>query len=290
MNEKERILIVDDTPANIHILMKTLKDDYTVIAATSGGKALLLANADEPPDLILLDIMMPEMDGYQTIQQLKAQKTTKDIPVVFITAMTEAEDEQKGLELGAVDYITKPFNPSLVISRIRIHLELKKHRDDLESLVAARTLELGLTQEVTIEGMATLAEYRDPDTGGHIKRTQNYVKHIAKNLRRLPKFSEILTDEMIQLLFVSAPLHDIGKVGVADAILLKPGRLDSDEFELMKQHAMYGHDAIEKSMDRLGGDSFCGTPLKLLMHIMKNGMALVIPEVLPGMTSRLVLG
>jgi len=256
MAEKEKILIVDDTPNNIHVLMNTLKGDYKVLAATNGEKALQMANDKEKPDIILLDIMMPDMDGYEVISRLKDEDYTKDIPVVFITAMTEADEEQKGLQMGAVDYITKPFNPALVKLRVKNHLELKKHRDSLEYMVHERTKELALTQEVTIQSMATLAEYRDPETGGHINRTQNYVKRLALHLRKLPKFKEYFTDEVIRLLFVSAPLHDIGKVGVPDAILLKPGRLDEIEFEQMKKHALYGHEAIEASMDRLGSESF----------------------------------
>ncbi len=236
--------------------MNTLKGDYKVLAATSGEKALQMASAPDRPDIVLLDIMMPEMDGYEVISKLKDNPTTQNIPVIFITAMSEAEEEQKGLQMGAVDYITKPFNPSLVKSRVKNHLELKKHQDQLEKMVDARTKELMLLQEVTIESMATLAEYRDPETGGHINRTQNYVKHLAIHLSNLPKFKADLTDEVIRLLYVSAPLHDIGKVAIPDSILLKPGRLDDQEFERMKRHAVYGHEAIEASIDRLGKDSF----------------------------------
>ena len=170
---KQKILIVDDTPENIQILMETLKDDYKIVAAINGEKALKMAEMIPLPDIILLDIMMPGMDGYEVCNRLKDNEKTRYIPVVFITALSEEEDEAKGLALGAVDYIAKPINPELVKARVRNHLELKDYRDHLEKLVGERTREVILTQAIMIESLATLAEYRDPETGGHIKRTQN---------------------------------------------------------------------------------------------------------------------
>jgi putative two-component system response regulator len=155
-----------------------------------------------------------------------------------------------------VDYITKPINPELVRARVRNHLELKQYRDSLEELVKQRTRELQLTQAVMIESLATLAEYRDPETGGHIKRTQNYVKALAVHLKNHPKFRGELTDEMINLLYLSAPLHDMGKVGVRDHILLKPGRLDEAEFHEMQKHTTYGHDALRITEEQLGKSTF----------------------------------
>jgi putative two-component system response regulator len=251
---KSKVLIVDDTPENIQILMHTLKDDYTLIAAVSGQKALQLAASDPVPDLILLDIMMPGLDGYQVCEKLKSDSKTKDIPLIFVTAMAEEENEQKGLDLGAVDYISKPFKPGLVKSRVRNHLELKRYKDHLEELVQERTRELVLTQNATINSLATLAEYRDPETGGHIKRTQNYVKVLAVKLKNHPAFSGFFDDMTIEHLFKSAPLHDIGKVGVPDHILLKPGKLTYEEFEEMKKHAKYGHDTIFRVELELGYD------------------------------------
>ena len=181
------------------------------------------------PDLILLDIMMPEMDGYEVCARLKKEPQTMNIPVIFITAMTDQEDEAKGLALGALDYITKPINPELVGARVRNQLELKRHRDHLEEMVKRRTRELELTQAILIEGLATLTECRDPETGGHIKRTQNYVKALALKLKDHDRFCEQLSDETIELLYLSAPLHDVGKVGVRDDILLKQGKLTDEE-------------------------------------------------------------
>lgn len=256
MKRQTTILIVDDTPANIDVLAATLRDEYRVIVATRGERALQLAAGEEQPDLILLDIMMPEMDGYETCERLKADVRTRRIPVVFVTARTDAEDEARGLALGGVDYITKPFNPDLVKARVGNHVALKHYRDHLEELVEERTRELMLTRDVTIEAMGTLAEYRDPETGGHIKRTQGYVRLLAESLKDHPRFREYLDDETIELLYKSAPLHDIGKVAVADEILMKPGALSDEEFEQMKKHTILGRDAIIAAESRLGENSF----------------------------------
>jgi cyclic di-GMP phosphodiesterase len=253
--ESQAVLIVDDTETNIDILVETLGDHYDVMVAMDGEGALE-AVEDEIPDLVLLDIMMPGMDGYEVCRRLKADERTRKVPVVFVTAMGEAQDEAKGLDLGAVDYITKPFQPELVKARVRNHLELKRHQDNLEQLVRERTRELELTQEVTIESMGALAEYRDPETGGHIKRTKNYVRALAIQLKDHPKFSDYFDDNIIEQLYTSAPLHDIGKVGISDNILLKPGKLTDEEFDAMKEHTTFGRDAIRAASKKLGTDSF----------------------------------
>ena len=255
-NHKNRILIVDDTPENIQVLMGVLKDDYAIVAATNGERALRLANSEPPPDLILLDVMMPNLDGYEVCSRLKADPKTEGIPVVFVTALTGEADEARGLQLGAVDFITKPFQPSLVKMRARNHIELKRHRDDLEAMVEERTREIALVQEVTIEAMATVAETRDPETGGHIKRTQTYVRLLAQHVKDNPKFADELDDATIALLYQSAPLHDIGKVGIPDNVLLKPGKLTDEEFDEMKKHTVYGRDVLAKAASRLGENSF----------------------------------
>ncbi len=256
------ILIVDDTETNVDILIDTLGDRYDISVAIDGESALELL-ADFTPDLILLDIMMPGIDGYEVCERLKRESRTAKIPVIFLTALNEAANEEKGLRLGAVDYISKPFNPFLVKARVQNHLELKMHRDNLEQLVQQRTVELELTQEVTIESMGTLAEYRDPETGGHIQRTKYYVKALARRLQREEGFAMELNDEVIEALHKSAPLHDIGKVGVPDHILLKPGRLTEVEFEEMKKHTIYGRDAISRAESKLGGNSFLHYALEI---------------------------
>jgi len=252
---KSKILVVEDNETNIDLLVELLGDDYIVSVALNGEKALDIVNKN-PPDLILLDIMMPGMDGYEVCRRIKSNEKTKYIPIIFLTAMNQDDDELKGLDLGAVDYIKKPFNPKIVKHRVQNNLELKKYRDSLEQLVNEKTSELALTQDVTIESMGTLAEYRDPETGGHIKRTRNYVLILAKYLSKKPKYKKLLDDETIELLYKSAPLHDIGKVGVEDKILLKKGSLTHEEFEKMKLHTIYGRNAIKNSEKKLGENSF----------------------------------
>ncbi|BBD07394.1 response regulator [Desulfovibrio ferrophilus] len=255
MSDSPRILIVDDTPANIRLLADFLREDYQLSVATNGADALIRAQEDHP-DLVLLDIMMPEMDGYEVLDRLKSSPLTAGIPVIFVTAMSEVQDEQKGLDLGAVDYIAKPFHPGLVKARVRNHLDLKRHRDHLEDIVQQRTYELAQTKKVTVECLAGLAETRDPETGGHIRRTQNYVRCLAQRLSEDSAYSDYLTSETVDMLYRSAPLHDVGKVGVPDGILLKPGKLTEEEFEVMKRHAIYGREALRAAEKRLGTSSF----------------------------------
>ena len=248
------ILIVDDTPQNIAFMAGLLKERYRTRIATNGERALQAAAMLPLPDLILLDIMMPDMDGYEVCRRLKADPALQRIPVIFLTARTDAEAEQMGLDCGAVDYLTKPISPPIALARVRNHLALKAAADQLrdqnlhlEAEVAQRTRQIQKTQDVTIMAMASLAEARDNETGNHIRRTQHYVKLLAQALQTHPRFSDFLSDEVTELLFKSAPLHDIGKVGVPDAILLKPGKLTPDEFEIMKTHTTLGRDAIVKA-------------------------------------------
>lgn len=249
------ILIVDDTEENIDILVESLSDDYEIRVATSGARALRSIEV-EKPDMVLLDVMMPEMDGYELCSILKSDSKTSDIPVIFITALSETRDEAKGLALGAADYIIKPFNIELVRARVRNHLQLSKHSNRLESLVKERTAELEVTQDVTIKSMALLAEYRDNETGKHIKRTQKYTLLLAEHLKSCNRFKHYLTNEAIRLMEKSAPLHDIGKVGVQDEVLLKPGVFTEEEFEKMKLHTVYGGDIIDRAQKELGEESF----------------------------------
>ena len=256
-----KILVVDDTEMNIDILVDALDEDYDVCVAMDGQSALT-AVSDDLPDLILLDIMMPGIDGYEVCKRLKKNARTEEIPIIFITAMSELENKTKGFELGSVDYITKPFEITEVKARVKTHLSLmhaKKllanQNEILEIKVKERTKELSLTQDATIFSLATLAEYRDPETGGHIRRTQNFVKALCECLKNYPKYKEFLNTATIDLLYKSAPLHDIGKVGVPDSILLKPGKLTDDEFKEMKRHTVYGRNTILAAEKILGAQS-----------------------------------
>ncbi|WP_374692239.1 HD domain-containing phosphohydrolase [Accumulibacter sp.] len=250
--EKATLLIVDDTPENLAVLGELLQPEYRVRVANSGRGALRIALSDPKPDLILLDVMMPDMDGYAVLACLRADQRTSDIPVIFVTALDTAVDEHDGLERGAVDYISKPLRPLIVLARVRTQLELKRARDwlrdqnaFLEAEVARRMAENQLVQDISIHALARLAETRDPETGNHLRRTQEYVRILAMGLRDHPGYAAFLSDRNIQLLAKSAPLHDIGKVGIPDHILLKPGKLDADEWAIMQTHAMIGREAIE---------------------------------------------
>ncbi len=257
--EKPTILVVDDTPENLTMMSFLLKDRYKVKVANHGQKALRIAASEPQPDLILLDIMMPEMDGYEVCRQLQQDPQTRNIPIIFLTAKARVEDEEFGLGLGAVDYITKPISPPVVLARVKTHLSLKasadflrSKSDYLEQEVAKRTREISAVQDVTILAMASLAETRDNETGNHIRRTQHYVKALAEALRQQPKFATVLDDHTIAMLFKSAPLHDIGKVGIPDRILLKPGRYEPEEFAIMQRHPLLGLQAIEHAEQSLG--------------------------------------
>ncbi|MDO9163235.1 MAG: two-component system response regulator [Methylococcaceae bacterium] len=248
----QTILIVDDAPENLSLLSDLLQPYYQVRAANSGLRALRTATTDPQPDLILLDVIMPSMDGYEVITQLKADPHTANIPVIFVTAMESSEDEEHGLALGAMDYITKPIKPAIVLARIKTHLELKAASDwlhdrnkVLEAEIAQRMEDNLIIQDVTIRALAHLAETRDPETGNHLLRTQSYIQILALQLQNHPRFQHFLTATNIQNMVKSAPLHDIGKVGIPDNILLKPGKLTADEWEVMKTHSYLGFRAIE---------------------------------------------
>ena len=248
------ILIVDDAPENLMVLTDLLTPTYRVLAAQGGEKCLRIATGSARPDLILLDVMMPDMDGYEVLRRLQSDPSTSSIPVVLLTALSDPRSEEQGLALGATDYITKPINPAIVQARVRTQLEAKQARDGLQSQnalleaeVARRMTENDLIQQASIRALAHLAEIRDPETGNHILRTQLYVRQLAIGLASHPRFTNTLTPAYIELLSRSAPLHDIGKVGIPDQILLKPGKLTPEEWPVMRTHAKLGSDAIEEA-------------------------------------------
>ncbi len=243
---RHKVLVVDDQPENVRLLMDALRDDFTVAVSITGARALHLAATRPQPDIVLLDVVMPDMDGYEVCRRLKADPATSGIPIIFLTGLSDEGSERKGFELGAVDFIQKPFSSPLVKARLHSHLELKKHRDRLEDLVLERTRELLLTQDAAILGLALLAEYRDTETGDHIRRTQHYVRLMAERLRDHPGFKGYFDKVTMRLLFNSVPLHDIGKVAVPDTILRKPGPLTPDEFAVMKRHTQLGREVISR--------------------------------------------
>jgi putative two-component system response regulator len=264
-DKRPKILIVDDSLNNIEVLSNILGKGYSTSFASDGSEALALISRDAP-DLILLDVVMPGIDGFEVCKRLKADIATRDIPVIFLTSLDSAVDEECGLSLGAEDFIHKPASPPVVLARVRNHLilattrrELKQHNENLEQLVAERTEELFRkdrqligAQSSIIAAFCALAEVRDNETGNHIRRTQRYVRLLAEQLRSNARY--ILSDATIELLFKTAPLHDIGKVAIPDAILLKPGKLSMEEWEIMKTHCEEGRSAI-LSAARDFGDS-----------------------------------
>ncbi|MGD9808219.1 MAG: HD-GYP domain-containing protein [Deferribacterales bacterium] len=242
-----RVLIIDDTPENLMILAEALQEDYAVSAANSAKSALKLLDKGLEFDLILSDVMMPEISGYDFLEIISRREDCKGIPVMFLTALSDNKDEYKGLSLGAVDYVTKPINIPLLKARIKNHIAHKMLRDNLEKEVRERTEQVVFSQQILIEGLGTLAEFRDPETGEHIKRTQLYVRLVADYLRtENPKYKDIISEDDVATMFRAAPLHDIGKVGISDSILLKEGPLTQEEFEKMKHHTLYGFAALRK--------------------------------------------
>lgn len=248
---RAKILVIDDTKTNIEVLEGILSNEYDMYVALNGKKALLLTEKVKP-DLILLDVMMPEMDGYETLRQMKLKNLVENTPVIFLTAKADSKSEQTGLDLGAVDYITKPFNPDLVRLRIKNQLEFKHQRDHLHELVDERTMDLRKTLKVMLMSLGALAEYRDPETGEHIKRTQIVVQMLAEQLQNHPKFAAAIPNKAyIDFYATAAPLHDIGKVGIPDEILHKPARLTDEEREVMSRHPQMGYDVLVNATHEL---------------------------------------
>lgn len=255
--KKHEISIVDDEPINLMILKKLLSPSFLIRAYKSGAELLQAVEKGIKPDLILMDIIMPGMDGYQTLSELRKDPENLGIPVIYISALDNLTEEEKGFRLGAVDYIIKPFRPGIVLARVNAHLELKQARDRLknqnewlETEVKRRMVENQMIQDTTLNVFAELVETRDNDTANHVLRTQNYVRIIAERLQKNEKFKYWLDNDAIERIVKAAPLHDIGKIGIPDAILLKPGKLDYEEYEVMKTHCKIGGNAIRLAINK----------------------------------------
>lgn len=260
--KKCTLLISDDTDSNIDILVEAFADEYDVMVATD-GPSTLEAVEKGLPDLILLDVMMPGMDGFEVCRRLKKEKRFEQLPIIFLTAMDQLASKEEGFSAGGVDYVTKPFDIVEVKARVKTHISLLLARRALanqnvvlEEKVRERTEELNRTQNVTIASLASLAETRDNETGWHIKRSRAYVEVLIEALKDHPSFEELRDRETVELIIKSAPLHDIGKIGVPDSILLKPGPLTQEEFEVMKKHTILGSEALRGAERELGFSSF----------------------------------
>ena len=240
---KQTILVVDDAPENIDVLNGLLNKEYRIKVALNGEKALKIVYSKDTPDLILLDVMMPDIDGYEVCRRLKGDPSTSNIPIIFITAKSETTDETKGFELGAADYISKPIVPSIVRSRVKTHLALYNQNKILEEKVRLRTEQLRDTQLEIIRRLGRAAEFKDNETGMHVIRMSHYSHILGLGIG--------MNNEEAELLLHTAPMHDIGKIGIPDRILLKPGRLDENEMATMREHPKFGYDIIGKHSSEL---------------------------------------
>ncbi len=256
ISENANILVVDDTVENLSLLTRMLKDCGYVARPVPSGRLALQAAKSERPDLILLDITMPEMDGYEVCQHLKEDPQLGKIPVLFISALSQTSEKVKAFEVGGVDYITKPFQFEEVKARVETHLRLHRLQMDLEDQVDKQIKEISESQMSMIFGLAKLAEARDNDTGKHLERIQILCRLFANELKKAPKLSEPIDEAYCVRIFHASPLHDIGKVGIADNILLKPGKLTPEEFEIMKNHTTIGSQTLKEVQKRYPKNDF----------------------------------
>jgi putative two-component system response regulator len=262
-SKEENILVVDDTVADLKLLTNMLKEQGYKVRPVPNGKLALNAAESDPPDLILLDIKMPEMDGYEVCQRLKENEKLRDIPVIFISALDETMDKVRAFNTGGVDYVTKPFQSEEVHARVKAHLrihylqmELEKHNRDLEELVHEQVKEIYDSQMSTILAFAKLAESRDGETGQHLERVRAFSRALTVKLAENPRFQATIDKNYINNIFHASPLHDIGKVGVADNILLKPEKLTEAEFDIMKSHTTIGAQTLEAVRNRYPNNKF----------------------------------
>jgi len=278
--DKPSILVVDDTPANLQLLASMLKERGYKTRPVPSGMLALQAALSEPPDLILLDINMPEMNGFEVCQSLKADEKLKDIPVIFISALNEVLDKVRAFAVGGVDYITKPFQFDEVQARVNTHLklwhlqqELEKHNRQLGKLVQAQVKKISDTQMAMIFALAKLAESRDDDSGMHLERVQAFCKKLAEGLAKVPRFGRQVDAKFIENIYYASPLHDIGKVAIPDRIVLKPGKLTPEEFEVMKTHAALGADKLVAVQRQFPGNALLdmGIAIAKFHHEKWNG-------------------
>lgn len=270
--EKKKILLVDDNEANLSLMQGILRNQYKVYPIGSGREALEFLDKLRP-DLMLLDVKMPEMSGIDLMRLIKADKNLADIPVIFLTGLTDTENEALAFELGAVDYLHKPVNSVVMMARVKLHLELEAYRKELQKLVEVKTAEVLKLERITIDLLARINEYRDLDTGNHVKRTAGYVCVIMDNLPRdLPETYRISKDLYINIQ-KSTPLHDIGKISIPDSILHKPGKLTDEEFSVMKTHTTTGAELLQNEIKEFEGSSFLDVALEMVLthHEKWNG-------------------
>ncbi|MCL2179573.1 MAG: response regulator [Treponema sp.] len=242
------IFVVDDSDTNLSMAEAVLEDQYRVMTMPSASKMFSLLEK-VTPDLILLDIEMPGMDGFETLKRLKSQSLSADIPIMFLTGRNDAEVEARGLEMGAVDFVTKPFSAPVLQNRIKTHL-------DIDTLIRERTAQLHQLQNSIISVLADMVENRDKGTGGHIERTSIYIKILIEEMKTRGVYGEEINGWDIEKMISSARMHDLGKISITDVIVNKPGRLTEEEFEIMKSHALEGERIIDEIIAKTGEDYF----------------------------------
>jgi putative two-component system response regulator len=265
-----KLLIVDDSRTDSMLLCNMLKD-YELLTAFDGVEALEVLDREKDIDIMILDLNMPRMNGFEVLETIQKNPQYHNVATLILTNYNEIDNEIRGLELGAVDYIRKPLNMRSLIKRIELHSNLKsiqkaleQHNFVLENAVQERTRELNLTRDVTIQALIGLLEIRDIESSNHTRRTQWMMKALCDHLCTVPPFNAILTDAYIAELFSTSPLHDIGKVGIPDCILLKPGKLTPEEFEIMKKHTTYGVDALKQAGHGSTTLSFIRTAIEIV--------------------------
>ena len=275
--DKFSVLIVDDSEMNRDLLSRRLSKMELDLTEASNGEEALQALREHSFDLVLLDIMMPVMDGYETLEHMQENQDTQRIPVVMITALDDIDSAVRCIDMGAVDYITKPFNPTLLKSRVTACLERKRASDQdenrrlqtelsneyLSEQVREKVREISKSQLAAIFAMSKLAESRDPETGEHLERMREYCKILSEQLSRMPKFRSIIDREFVDNIYAASPLHDIGKVGVDDSVLLKPAKLNAEEWTQMKLHPVIGAETLREVDRQHPGNSFIKTGIAI---------------------------
>jgi putative two-component system response regulator len=253
---REVVLVVDDVEINRMILTDILEADYDVIEADCGEAALdILFTQHIIPTAILLDIIMPGIDGFEVLKEIINHPETERVPVLFITAADSDTTESRGLKAGAADYVSKPFNPDVVKTRLENHISLARYQTDLESLVEEKTAEITKTYEKTLEVLATIIEYRSLESGTHIRRVSSLMELMIKQMILLPQYKSVLSKLNYESIIKASALHDIGKIGISDNILLNPGKLTDEEFEIMKTHTTIGNSIISMILETLGDNA-----------------------------------
>ena len=292
MNNKDRrkILIVDDSPEAIAVLGNALSDNYKKSIALNGEQAFrILFSSDELPDLILMDVMMPEMDGYEVCRHLKCNEKFRDIPVIFLSSLSDVDDKIKAFENGGVDYIQKPFEIAEVNARINTHLKIRdlqsqieNHNKFLNQMVEQKVKEISESQIATIFALARLTESRDNETGEHLMRIRVLCRSLAEKIKDHSEYRDIVNDEFIENLELASPLHDIGKVGIRDEILLKKGSFSPEEFEEMKKHTVIGADTLKEVYQRYPNNIFIKIGIEIANYHHENWDGTGYPKGLSG--------